>query len=895
MRRRRAKVGPMLRADPAGPSGDEPRSPPGVPVEQVRDALAHLHDAAHLQTHPLAGPARRHGGRDESGGRAVQRALEGAIAALRPGQEAAPGSKPWRRHRLLVLRYVDGLPVEEVQAQLTIGRSEYYREHQEAVEAVASLLGERLGTRPPETAGAPPTPAAPAAAPTGILPVYLTSFVGREAERAEVAGLLAGTRLLTLTGTGGCGKTRLAVHAAAELAGGYPAGVWFVDLAPLADPALVPQTVLATLGLRAAPGRDSAAAVAVHLRGRAALLVLDNCEHLIDACARLAEALLRASPSLTVLATSREPLGVPGEVRWRVPPLPTPPAGAPADPGGLGTYAAVRLFVERARAAQPSFVLGAANAPAVAEVCRWLDGIPLALELAAARVPALAVEELAARLGEAFGLVGRGARTALPRHQTLRALIDWSHDLLSEPERAVFARLSVFAGSFGLEAVERVAAGGDVGADEVLDLFARLVDKSLVQAEETGRYRLLETLRQYGRERLRARGAAAAVRARHAAYYLELVERMRPGLEVGHPAAPALARLDLELDNLRAALRWCADAGDATAGLRLLSASEGHSYLRGRLVEHLGWMDAFLGLPGADAVPPAVLADALANAVPHAVMSGAPAGWRERAGRAIEAARAAGDPKLLARVLTGVAGVHAWRGEAEPARRYATEAHAICREIGDRVRAERALSDTAVAAFAEGDSVRARMLFGGLVAASRRLGATGDAAGGLEWLGNVALVDGDPAAAASLFEEALGLHRRIEDRWGEAHGLLGLGLCAVERGDAAGARRILRECLELMREIHDALWLAFALEGLAGVAALEGRPRRALVLAGAAEASREAVGRALWPVFARQVERWLAPARAALAAGAAEAAWSEGLAMPFDQAIDYALDDEADP
>jgi predicted ATPase/transcriptional regulator with XRE-family HTH domain len=742
----------------------------------------------------------------------------------------------------------------------------------------------RLSLRPVRTRRAP-TP--------GGLPVYLTSFVGRASDVREVVGLLSEARLLTLTGAGGCGKTRLAAHAAVAGAGAHAAGVWFVDLAPVGDPGLVPQSVLTALGLREAPGREPVAAVAAHLRGRAALLLLDNCEHLVEACAHLSEALLRSCPGLRVLATSREPLGVDGETIWRVPPLPVPPAGAPADPTRLRSYAAVRLFTERARTAQPAFALTAANAPAVAAVCRWLDGLPLALELAAARVPVLGVEGVSVRLGDAFHLLRRGARTALPRHQTLRAMVDWSHNLLSAPEQTLFARLSVFAGAFGVEAAESVAAGDGVGPDDVLDLLARLVEKSLVQAEDGGRFRLLETLRQYAAQRLRARGETDAVRARHAAHYLQLAERIWPQLRAGD-AASALARLDAELDNIRAALRWFADAGEAADGLRLLRASREHWYKRGRTVEQLLWMERFLDLPGAAASPPAVLADVLADTTQQVVMQGRPARWVELADRGIAAARAAEDPMLLVSVLARVAMVHLWRGEGVALVRHLTEIEALCRAAGEPVIADLARADTAFAAFLAGDLDRARTLLGDRVAAARRAGLTQHLAMGLEWLGGVVLVGGDAAAAAPLLDESLALYRQVEDRFGEAHALLSLGFCAVVRGDAAGARRVLRECLELMRRIDDVVYLGFALEGLAGVALLDGRPRDALVLAGAAEASRAPGGGARWPMFVAPIDAWVAGARAALAGEAAAVAWAEGLGMSFDLAVDVALGERID-
>src|SRR5262245_27401277 len=371
------------------------------------------------------------------------------------------------------------------------------------------------------------------------LPLQLTSFVGRARALAAVHDLLGRARLLTLTGAGGCGKTRLALQAAAEAVDAHPDGVWFVDLAPLADAALLPAAVLAALGLQETPGRPAMAALVEHLRLRGLLLVVDNCEHLVDACARLVDALLRACPRLAVLATSREMLSVPGEAAWRVPSLALPDAWAPTPAADdLARYEAIALFVERARLVQSDFVLAAANADAVRQVCGRLDGIPLALELAAARVRVLPVEQIAARLDDRFRLLTGGSRTALRRQQTLKALVDWSYDLLSGAERAVLRRLAVFSGGWALGAGEAVCADdpgagpsdavADVDRAEVLDVLTALVDKSLVQAEPRAgeeRYRLLETIRQYAEDKLLDAGEAAAVRARHRDWCLALAER----------------------------------------------------------------------------------------------------------------------------------------------------------------------------------------------------------------------------------------------------------------------------------------------------------------------------------------------------------------------------------
>jgi predicted ATPase/DNA-binding XRE family transcriptional regulator len=370
-------------------------------------------------------------------------------------------------------------------------------------------------------------PEAPAAktflAPNHNLPLQLTSFIGREQELADIARLLRVTRLLTLCGPGGSGKTRLALQTSAAQVDRYPDGVWMVELAALADPALLPQTIATVLGVKDPGGQLLTERLAEQLRPRQLLLLLDNCEHLIGACAKLAEHLLRTCPEVTILATSRENLAIAGELVRLVPPLSLPALGASAPPEAVAESEAVRLFCDRAQAVAPALTLTTANAAAIAVICRQLDGLPLAIELAASRLRLLTLEQIVARLDDCFGLLTNGSRTALPRHQTLQALVDWSYELLSPPERSLLCSLAVFAGGWTLEAAEAVCADDNMPAGSVLDLLTHLVNKSLVVAvgppDGEARYYLLETIRQYAYAKLAASGEAATLRRRHALYF----------------------------------------------------------------------------------------------------------------------------------------------------------------------------------------------------------------------------------------------------------------------------------------------------------------------------------------------------------------------------------------
>ncbi|MBM3459804.1 MAG: tetratricopeptide repeat protein, partial [Armatimonadetes bacterium] len=560
------------------------------------------------------------------------------------------------------------------------------------------------------------------------LPQQVTSFIGREKEIAEVRRLFGTTRLLTLTGAGGCGKTRLALQAAADLldgsgdAGTHGSGCWLVELAALADPGLVPRTAASALGLREEPGRPILQTLTDHLKGKHLLLFLDNCEHLLDACARLADTLLRSCPRVLLLATSREPLGIAGETAFRVPSLsvPDPEGLRGATPERLSPYESVRLFIERARQVQPGFQVTNRSAPALASVCHRLDGIPLALELAAARVRSLTVEELNQRLDQRFRLLTGGSRTALPRLQTLRALIDWSYDLLSAAEQALLCRLSVFAGGWTLDAAEQVCTGEGVEAWEVLDLLTGLADKSMVvAAEQEGatRYRLLETVRQYGQDRLRERDEEAAWRDRHLAHYLALAEEAAPEL-TGREQAAWLVRLETEHDNLRAALEWSGETGGgAESGVRLAGALWRFWEMHGHFTEGREWLARVL--------------DAGAGTA----------------------------PVVRAEALNGAGNLANDQGDYAAARAFHQESLAIRRGLGDRRGIAGSLNNLGNVACDQSDYGAARALLEESLAIKRELGDQRGIAGSLGNLGRTVVEQGDYAAARALQEESLAIGR----------------------------------------------------------------------------------------------------------------------------------------
>lgn len=656
-----------------------------------------------------------------------------------------------------------------------------------------------------------PAPAAPVAArPTTNLPAPMTELVGRDQAVAEVGARLATGRLVTLTGSGGVGKTRLAIAVAATLVDRFADGAWLVELAGLArpgEPEAAPdlaEPVMAALDVRDPPGSDEPVParerLAGALRGRDVLLVLDNCEHLVEQVAGLVESLLPAAPGLRVLATSREPLRLVGEVVWDVPPLAVPDRAAGADPAVLARSSAVQLFAARAAAADRRFTLDPDTGPAVAELCRRLDGIPLALELAATRVPALGVPGLVSRLDDRFPLLSAGPRDAPARQRTLTAVIDWSWQLLTGPERVVLRRLAVHSDGCTLEAAEAVCAGGEVPAGGVVDLLARLVDRSLVVTGGPGaggpRYRLLESVSAYCLDRLREAGEHAQVRQWHADYYLRLAERAEPHL-YGHAQLDWLRRLDAEAANLRAALETTLDQG-AEPALRLTGALAWYWFLRGRLVEACRALGTALAAPGQ--APPAVRAKAEAWYAGLTVLRGDTDGWAERHRAALERYEQASDPAGRARAEWFLSFALIDRGDLAATERLVHRSLATFRAIGDRWGEAAALSIRAKLAHIRGDpdrvgrdARRCAELFGEL----------GDAWGALQatdWLIGQAEMTGDYERATRLCRDGLAIAERL-GRWPDVAGQLAwLAWITLELGDYPRAHDYAEQALRLATE-----------------------------------------------------------------------------------------------
>lgn len=695
------------------------------------------------------------------------------------------------------------------------------------------------------------------------LPIPVTSFVGRRREVATVKDLLVSTRLVTLTGAGGTGKTRLAIQAATDLLDVHPDGVWWVELAALSDAELLPRAVAKALGVPEVPNQPTADTLANFLRSRHLLLVLDDCEHLTSACAKLIDRLLARCPNLKVLTTSREVLGIEGEQVWPVPTLRLPDPESRLPVARLGEVEAVQLFAGRAMAVAPDFTLTEKNAPAVVDLCRRLDGLPLAIELAAARVNVIAVEQIAARLDDALQLLTGGRRTAVPRHRTLRAAIDWSFDLLSDQERVLLRRLSVFVGGWTLQAVQAICAGSGLEEDEIFELLSRLVEKSLVEVQDRGeetRFRLLQTIRQYSRERLLESGELGAIRTRHLHHYLGLLEAAGPhlGYMLSDPEFDEwFGLLDPEEDNLRAAARWSLQqeqmssaerAALTEAGLRLLSLQHVLWFARGSFSEGRMCLTQLLE-EGADVPPPT---------------------------------------RALALLTAGY--LACWQGDFAAGRPPLEEALARFERLKDDSGIAFATHGLGFVALGEGDARLAGALFEESLRRSREAGDEWIASFALHFLAVVLTYQGEYARATSYFEEgneiiqSLGGHRQAL-----AFSFFHLGRIARLQGDLSAARARHEESLRLFRRAGDRRGVGYSFAGFAALAAAEGDGERAARLSGAVESLEEVLGSFLEAPLQVEYDAELAGVRASLGEDRFAAAGAEGRTMSLEQAIEYAL------
>jgi predicted ATPase/class 3 adenylate cyclase len=675
------------------------------------------------------------------------------------------------------------------------------------------------------------------------LPTQLTSFVGREKELRDVKKLLQDAHMVTLIGPGGAGKTRLSIQAASEILDQYPDGVWFVELAPISDPLLVPRTTAIAISLREEPQRQVMDVLCDYLHNKKLLLVLDNCEHLVDACAKMVDKILHTAPNTRILASSREALGIGGEVTYRVPSLGLPDVNHLPPVESLSQYEAVKLFIDRATNAVQTFSVTNDNAPALAQICDRLGGIPLAIELAAAKIRVLSLDQISKRLDDRFRLLTGGNRTALEHHQTLRAAIDWSYNLLPTAEQILFSRLSVFVGGWTLEAAEWVCSDAIVKSEDVLDLLEHLINKSIVIMEETqyeSRYQMLETMRQYADEKL---VEADARRRQHALYFLTVAETIEPFLEKPEQAS-WLDTLEREHNNFRAALVWAREKGEVELGLRLASALCLFWFMRSYLSEGLSQIGDFLSL-SASTIDATTRAEAL-----------------DRAG-------------ILAR----------YRGDLKHAHEWIAESLSLRRELGESHGVADSLSNLGFVVLHEGDFIQARQLYSEALTIHRELENQQGIADSLSHLALMAFYEGDYESAQAMDEASLAIWRGLGDQQGITWALQRLGNVKLHQGKYKVAHDLFKESLAISSEIKFKWGIAFSVEGLASVAACTGQAVRAILLAGGACTLRQAIGVPLSSAAQADFERLLSSARKLLGEKIAEQVWVKGLSLNTEQMI----------
>jgi len=727
------------------------------------------------------------------------------------------------------------------------------------------------------------------------LPFQATSFIGRERELAEVKRLLGGSRLLTLLGMGGLGKTRLSLQAAAEQIHDFPDGVWFLDLAPISDPALIVSETAQVLGVREEPGRPLLQTVCAHLKNRRTLLILDNCEHVIKASAQMASAILKVAPHVRLLASSREPLHSPGEQCYPVLPLPVPARGDGLE--ALARSTAVRLFVDRAQLHKPSFVLNEREAPVVAELVARLEGIPLALELAAARIRSLSVADINARLKDRYKLLTGGSQVLQERQQNLRALVDWSYELLTPEEQMVLDRLGVFVDGFDLAAAEAVCGGEPLASEDVLDLLGSLVEKSLVMLQERddgARYLMLETIREYAREKLAQRGddgAAAAVR--HCDHYFALAKSARDGL-TGPQQADWLWKVEVEHDNIRSAVSLSLTGGvDPFIAVKFAVAMQGFWILRGYSTEGRKVLQAALALPAIQASP---IAQAFALYVGAALAESQSdhAEARKMLETCLELRRGLGSEVDIAATLSTLSLARLQGGDADEAAAGENEALQIFRRLGDRVGEAICLLHLGQICLYQGNDAMARSQLEQCLAIAREIRHQEIEGECERVLGEVAFEIADPAQANLRFKRSLTVCREAGDKRGEANALRWLARVDLQDGDLASARVRLADALRAFRAFEMREELLGCLEDHAELAQAEGKVEIAVGLAGAAAHSRQRLGLTLSPRAERRRQALIGRLRRTLTEGPFDSVWDEAQHWQVEEAIRHALSPQSE-
>jgi len=720
------------------------------------------------------------------------------------------------------------------------------------------------------------------------LPQQVTSFVGRERELHELSQLLPRARLLTLVGAGGIGKTRLLLQLAANLVDGYPDGVWYVDLNAIDDRALVVNALARVLGLVEVPGTPLIQTICLHVKSQRVLVLLDGSEHVLTACARLANALLRAGPNIQIIATSREPLRTAGEQT-----VPLPPLSLPDQAADLQTVLradAVRLFVERARARQPDFAVTERNAPAVAKICAGLDGIPLALELAAARVGALALETIAARLDDRIGLLTSGDRTAVPRQQTLKALIDWSYNLLEASEKCVFLRLSVFAAGWTLDAAEAVCADAALARADVLDLLDQLVQKSLVvRHEHEDRYGFLETIHEYASMQLRESGEGRALRDRHQQYFLRLAEATESGLQSRKDELRSLSSLETEHANLKAALQWSIEQPElAVDALRMCGALRLFWMIRGHWREGRDWCSAALQ-NSVGAVPSDVRARVLITAGNMSFRLGETAASEALFEDALALVRDAGDRSLEAVALNNLSNLVADHGDLTRALQLLDQAVAINRNAGNKELESISLSNIGFHLIDQGNLAAAQAPLERALVLSREIGSESLQAFSLAGMGRLAERRGEYERARVLSAEALAIFRVLASPAEAVEQMLALARIGIAGGEPATAARHLAEALATGRKLGQRS-IVQCLDVMAGLAAKVAAWERAALFHGACQHLREITGVLATPWETEQYGQYCADCRAALGDAAFAAGESVGRASSTESVITAGLE-----